>query len=74
MVHSICVVTLCIILNAYSLYPWRTWRELVPKVGVDTASVVKGMEKRGETGQMDMDGTPGKAGSQACASSILGQM
>lgn len=46
----------------------------MPKVGVDTASVVKGMEKRGETGQMDMDGTPGKAGSQACASSILGQM
>ena len=46
MVHSVCVVTLCIILNAYSLYPWRTRRESVPKVGVDTASVVKGMEER----------------------------
>lgn len=28
------------------LYPWRTWRELVPKVGVDTTSVVKGMKER----------------------------
>lgn len=63
-----CVVTLCIILNVLGGHG-----KVVPRVGWTPHQWLR-VWKRDETRRMDVDGTPGKTGSQACASSVLGQM